>query len=166
MRRILDLRITRWELKLVYALGAAALVWTIGGLAGSLDAPPVVGSLIGTPVLLGAYLLGARVFRGRGEAVAPPRPWWQMTARAKLSRRLGILFAAGVVVLIIGIGLDLAGVRRITVGGWPTSIVAVVENSVLAYLYLGSAIRLGRRERTAYRGPAAPTFKPKRLPLA
>jgi hypothetical protein len=35
--------------------------------------------------------LGVRIFRGRDEAVAPPRPWWRMTGGARSALVLGSL---------------------------------------------------------------------------
>ncbi|MGX5695195.1 hypothetical protein ACWKWP_03260 [Agromyces soli] len=45
------------------------------------------------------------------------------------------------------------------------SILSIVENGVLAFLYLNSGVRLRRRGETAPPAALAPTFKPKRLPM-
>ena len=130
MRRVLDLRITHWGWKLGYVIAAYVVTLAPVWIAPPLEPIRFVARLASTLLLLGAYLLGARIFRGKGEPVGPPRPWWQMTARAKLY-----------------------------------SVLIVVENGVLAFLYLNSGVRLRRRGESTPPAPLTPTFKPKRLPI-
>jgi hypothetical protein len=167
MRRILDLRITRWELKLVWVLGvyaiSAAAVWVVP----QLEPFAFIARVVSTLLLLGGCLLCARIFRGRGEPVAPARPWWQMTARAKLSWWLGILLAAGTAVIVVNeVGEAMAAGAAMPVG-LPGDVLTIFEPAALAFLYLNSAIRLGRRrsDPTPPTPTPTPTFRPKRIRL-
>ncbi|NEN05829.1 hypothetical protein G3T36_08080 [Diaminobutyricibacter tongyongensis] len=143
MNRWYPFRITTWWGKLLYVfgfwlvfsslIGGALLNWT------GIDDPGYqIYSLI---TVLGAYLIGARIFRGRGENPALPRPWWQMTARPKLSRRLGIVFVVLTALSVIMLVVDL-----LRVGPGPFAPVndafSVIVSGILAYLYLNSAARL------------------------
>ena len=113
---------------------------------------------------LAAILLGARVFRGRGEAIDPPRPWWRMTARPTLSRRLGILFlvltvwtAVGTILATIGVpspGPMVADGAAVVAG-----LIGVLEFGVIAALYLNSAVRLKRLDVPAKDPKFRPTIK-------
>ena len=165
MRRLLDIRIIRWELKLVYVVGVIVLSFLLGAVLDSVDEIVVVASR--SVFEVAALLFGARVFRGRGEAVEPPRPWWRMTARPTLSRRLGILFAvlaAGSVVVLI---LTAVGVYE-SLPQTPTSdliaiyVTAALENGGFAYVYLNSAVRLQRAgvPPKAPKPPKPPKFRP------
>lgn len=167
MRRILDLRITRWELKLVYVISA----WLVTGIPAWilfwLGANATFVNLLNVALSLTAVLFGARVFRGRGEPVKPERPWWQMTAWPKLSRRLGTLFTAFAMILVLNTTLEIAGVVQPAVS-LDVAIINVIQLAALAYLYLNSAVRLSRRGATPPEQRSkqtAPTFKPQRLPL-
>jgi uncharacterized SAM-binding protein YcdF (DUF218 family) len=109
-------------------------------------------------------LLGARLFRGGDEAIVPARPWWRMTARPTLSRRLGILFAvlaASVVVVLI---LTAVGAYE-TLPQTPTGetiaiyVTNALENAAFAYLYLNSAVRL-KRMGVPPKAAKPPKFRP------
>jgi len=141
MRRLLDLRITHWGWKLAYVVAVLVVGPTpaqLGTALGSYE----IGFVIGTVVRTGLILLAARIFRGHDEAVAPPRPWWQMTARPKLSRRLGILFAVLFALNLIGVVLGVVGVIEPTPPA--VAIASLLETGLFAYLYLGSAAKLRR----------------------
>ncbi|MFF2272849.1 hypothetical protein ACFVTX_11280 [Agromyces sp. NPDC058136] len=156
MRRIFDLRITHWGWKLAYVV-AAYLLPMPGPTATAIGVSDAWFAVISAVWTIAAVLYGARVFRGRGEPVAPPRPWWQMTARPTLSRNLGLLLAVVTASSFLGMVLELAGVvepRSTPV----VSAVTMIEFGVLAYLYLNSAARLRRTEGAA----TTPTFQPSR----
>ena len=163
MRRILDIRIVRWELKLAYVVTAIAIIFSIGALLGVWGVAQIAGLLLGTLLDFAALLIGARIFRGRGEALEPRRPWWRMTARPTLSRRLGILFMVLAVLTAVSLVLTAFGVSgvRTTVGddaSGSLAILAVLEYGGFAYLYLNSAVRL---KRLGVRAPAKePKFRP------
>ena len=110
MRRILDVRIVRWELKAAYVVAAYLLGFAIASLLRATELPDVVVGVVTSVVDLTAILLGARVFRGRGEAIEPPRRWWRMTARPTLSWVLGILFLALWIAGLLGVAFDTLGV--------------------------------------------------------
>ncbi|GAA1751147.1 hypothetical protein [Agromyces humatus] len=141
MRRILDLRIVRWELKLLYVAVAYGIGYPIRALLFAAGAAPFVPSLVDATVTIGAFVLGARLFRGAGEAVAPKRPWWRMTAWPTLSKNLGILFA------FMAVSFVFLAVRAVGAAQVPTvdPIIGALQFAVLAFLYLNSAVRLTRR---------------------
>ncbi len=106
-----------------------------------------------------AILLGARIFRGRGEPVQPPRRWWRMTARPRLSWVLGILFLVLSVSGAIGLVLGAFGVGDTipaSAGGVASTVIVVLESGVIAALYLNSAVRLRRLGVP----PPEPKFRP------
>ncbi|WP_083363298.1 hypothetical protein [Microterricola viridarii] len=144
----MDVRITRWYFKLLYVVGAWLLGIPVLALLNALHLPPAAVDAVSGAVSLASVLLGARIFRGRGEPVAPPRPWWKMTARPRLSRALGVLFAltpasAAAVAIAAAFGVDAASeaLGRYTEAGLWTSVLAL---TALAALYLNSAARLRR----------------------
>jgi len=150
MRRLLGVRIVRWQFKLLYIFA----VWWAAGflLARALDAiglPHVVVIAAGSMFDLGVYLYAARVFRVSGEAVQPPRAWWRMTGRRRLSVVLGVaftVFAATEFVqqtrFALGFGFGTHPPTRLEVADVPSGFVLGAESCVLAFLYLNSAVRL------------------------
>ena len=142
MRRILDLRIVRWEFKLLYVAAAFGIGYPLRALLFAAGAPTFVASILDALVTIGAFVLGARLFRGDGEKVAPPRPWWRMTAWPTLSRNLGILFA------FMSVSFVLTAVRvvqtAIPIYSIVDSSIGALQFAVLAFLYLNSAVRLTR----------------------
>ncbi|GAA1804548.1 hypothetical protein [Agromyces neolithicus] len=143
MRRILDVRIVRWELKLLYVAAAFGIGYPVRALLFAAGAAPFVPGLVDALVTIGAFVLGARLFRGNGEAIAPPRPWWRMTAWPTLSKNLGILFA------FVAVSFVLIAVRvvqsDVQVYSLVDSGIGALQFAVLAFLYLNSAVRLTRR---------------------
>ena len=164
MRRIRDIRIIRWELKLLYVVGAIGVSFVLAGLLRAWGVDGILALLTTSVFDVAALLLGARVFRGVGEEIEPPRPWWRMTARPPLSRRLGILFA------VLGAGSMLVLILT-AIGAYeplpetPTSetlviyVIGALENGTFAYLYLNSAVRL-KRMGVPPRAAKQPKFPP------
>jgi hypothetical protein len=137
------LRIRAWPLKLAYIV---VVFYGVGYVLGRLvGVPSVIGSVASDLIHLALFLFAARFFRGRFEEVAPPRPWWQVTARAKLSRRLGVVAAIFVVletvVLIVHLITDPQQ--------FALDLIDALNASITAFLYLNCAVRLDRRERLA-----------------
>ena len=159
MRRILDVRIVRWELKAAYVVAAYLLGFAIASLLRATELPDVVVGVVTSVVDLTAILLGARVFRGRGEAIEPPRRWWRMTARPTLSWVLGILFLALWIAGLLGVAFDTLGVggaAPMAADDLALTIVVMIEYGVVGALYLNSAVRLQRLGVP----PREPKFKP------
>lgn len=161
MQRVLDIRITRWYFKLLYVVGAWLVGFPVSGLLTALNAPALVGSLLSTAITLASVIVGARVFRGRGEPVAPRRSWWKMTARPLLSRVLGTLFVlslASTLLLVItatlGVDQSAQSLGRMTI---LDTTISVVLSAVLAFLYLNSAVRLAMMPAPV----REPKFKPR-----
>ena len=147
MRRLLDLRIVRWELKTLYIVVAWIVGFVVAGLLRSLGSPTVVLESANALTTFVPFALAVRIFRGRDEPVEPPRAWWRMTAWPTLSRRLGILFAVLTAVGVVGVALLLAGVPGAVApaqGGVAVSVSSTLQFGVLAFLYLDSAIRMSR----------------------
>ncbi|MGW4928043.1 hypothetical protein ACWEOH_02740 [Agromyces sp. NPDC004153] len=162
MRRLLDLRIVRWELKLAYIVGVLLLGFLIAWLLRSVGVPEVAITLVLVGVDLVALLLGARIFRGRGEAIEPSRPPWRMTARPRLSRVLGIIFIVLSAETAVRLLLDALGAdadRPLTVEMLVIGAIGVIEFAVFGALYLRSAARL-QRLGVPPKEPKAPKFKP------
>ena len=88
------MRIRRTGYKVLYFVGCIAIYVVITNviLLPLLPAGPMRGSIqlvLGFLVVVGA----CRLFRGPGEDIVPPRPWWRATNRPKASIVLGILNA-------------------------------------------------------------------------
>jgi hypothetical protein len=159
MRRLRQVRIVRWELKLAYAAGAWIIGSPIAWLLAWFGAPDAVLVLAGSVVTLAGFVVGARIFRGRGEPIEPPRPWWRMTARPTLSRRLGILFAVLAALSVMTLLLRAAGVSAAPGSTGPfETVVVTIETGILAYLYLNSATRL-----RSIPPPVEPSFRTRAL---
>ncbi|MDN4641658.1 hypothetical protein QCD70_15505 [Agreia sp. PsM10] len=163
MHRILDLRITRWPIKLAYIVVVCLIRYPFLALLSAVGLHPLAVNIIDSIVLLAVIFLATRIFRGAGEPVTPARPWWQMTAWPKLSRRLGILLLVGTAFTLVFVVLTVTGVieesasNRLTLGEW---IASLVFNVIVCAFYLNSAIRQTRGGVTRPVSPAAPTFKP------
>lgn len=144
MQRILCIRIVKWYFKLLYAAGVWFAGYPVIVLVEVAGAPSFVASAANTLVTLAGILLGARLFRGRAEPIAPARPWWQMTARRTLSRALGIVAVLAVLSSLIGMLSAALGVERSIelVQPLPEFILTAGFACVLAFLYLNSAARL------------------------
>ena len=157
MRRLLDLRILRWQIKLAYAAGVWLVGYPIAAGLSALELPQSAITLFATSVpTLAGILLGARIFRGKGEPIAPPRPLWQLTARPTLSGRLGIVFAVSAVLSVPAIVRDAIEIQAADgLDNLLTSIQLVVFLGLLAVLYRRSAVQLKR----AGVQPLAPEFR-------
>ena len=134
-------RITTWWGKLIYVFGAwfvaGRVLQSLWGLAGvSGGASLALISIFD----IGVLLIGARIFRGKGEPIVPRRPWWQMTARKKLSRRLGIWLTV-FTVLLVG-SFVLSFFHPVRGSSHLDIIVSVLSCGIPAYLYLNSAAHL------------------------
>lgn len=142
MQRLLDTRITRWHTKLLFVLGALLISAAIAALLREIGTPMPITSVLNSLVTIASFLLGARLFRGQGEAVTPRRAWWRMTARPRLSRVLGILFTFATLTLLFS--PILAPGSAISAPGEPfaSTIIDSIGFAALAFLYLNSAFRL------------------------
>ena len=138
-------RIVRWELKVLYIVVAWIVGYAFADLLGRLGTTEIAVAVFGTFVDLAAFALAVRIFRGRDEPIDPPRAWWRMTAWPKLSRRLGIVFAALAASMIISLVSMAFGV-----GGMPGSLSvgyglnAAIQFTLLSFLYLNSAAHMAR----------------------
>ena len=157
-RKGLSPRITTVPGKLVFIL-----VWWLGGFLVALpfryvELPevPAAALTLSTAWDLAFLILGAQIFRARGEAIAPVRPWWQATGRAKASRALGALTAIGAASGLLGL------IASIITGDWVLnpygSAYVILTYSVVAAFYLNSASRL--------KAPGAGAPPPLKVPRA
>ena len=83
MRRILDLRIVRWEFKLLYVAAAFGIGYPLRALLFAAGAPTFVASIVDALVTIGAFVLGIAVLLTivnvvtslKKGAIAGPDPW-------------------------------------------------------------------------------------------
>ena len=126
------LRITQKRWKAVYIVGGYIVIALITALL-----PQGTGLAIITLVLDVVWIYGgARIFRGAGELLQVPRPWWRMTARPRAGFALGIL----VFVPLVASYAALAAAEPFVAAWW----LLVLENAVWAALYISSSVRLAR----------------------
>jgi hypothetical protein len=158
----LNLRILRWPFKLVYIFAAYGVSVGLVRLVSLLHVGGIVADVFSFILLTGAFVYGARVFRGRDEDVAAPRAWWRMTTRRPLSKRLGVLFTvlAGLELIGVLLGiLTLAGVGMGRLSATDDNTVSVtfatVQLGILAFLYLNSARHLPLTYKISYMGDSA-----------
>lgn len=150
-------------MKLLYAVG----VWAVGFLLNKIlgAVPSTAMAVLSSAVEIALFLYAARIFRGREEALDAARPWWQMTAKPKLSRVVGILLAVGVGLEILAWLYTLLPARpgrpQSTLG--PSSVITGLEWALLAFLYLNSWRQLSVRSGRALR--FVPLTPKRRAPL-
>jgi len=126
------LRLTQKRWKAVYIVGGYIVTALSAGLL-----PLGGGAAIITLILDVAWIYGGtRIFRGAGELVQPPRPWWRMTARPRAGFALGALVFAPAVVFYIAF----AATEPLMPAWW----LLMLENAVWAALYISSSVRLTR----------------------
>jgi hypothetical protein len=148
MQRILGVRIVRWYSKFLYVVGALLVGHAVDALLDALHTPGLVSGLLNAAVTLASVILGARLFRGRDEPVEPPRAWWRMTARPRLSRVLGIIAAIdSASIVLISISAALGGERSVQLLDrltYEEAAINAVLGAIIAFLYLNSAVRQGK----------------------
>ena len=161
MQRLLSVRITQARWKAVYLLA----YFVLGQLAFRLVPAGAITTVVIDIVQLFGIWYATRVFRGRGEPVAPARPWWRATAWETASWRLGVLFSLGVLInpisqLVVVLGLGSRRFRALT----PFDLIdSMVYFGLLAFFYLNSWVRLRAvptppkpaRERAVLRPPTS-----------
>jgi len=161
MKAILQLRITKWYFKLTYIVVAYLVGLGLHIALKSADGLHVIMSIVDFLVTLAQFLLGARLFRGRGEPVEPPRAWWRMTAWAPLSRVLSIYFVLVALIAPINLLQAAFGDHLAVASVGPTKIAEFISdglsNATLAFLYVNSAIRL-RKVRKPVREQGFPSY--------
>jgi hypothetical protein len=134
-----NVRLRQWYGKLAYVVVAAILVY----LATAIPLGAGGGGILRSVLAFVLVLLGARIFRGAGEEVAPARAWWRMTAAVPSGILLGSLCTVIAVVSAIGyVGLTVANLPHKDVTDLPALLVTAVLSAILAYLYFGSSRRL------------------------
>jgi hypothetical protein len=164
----LNLRIRRWPFKLLYVVLAYGVVFAVARLFALWADAWLAAEFVNLAFYTGAFLYGARIFRGSNEDIAAPRASWRMTARRPLSKRLGVLFAVlagfGLAYLTVGIfrlaGADLGHLNYLG-ESVVTFAFTTVQYGILAFLYLRSARHLPLIEKIGYMGE--PAFQIDRL---
>jgi hypothetical protein len=137
-------RIRTWYGKLGYVVVAVALVY----LAPIIPVGAAGAGILRSALTFALILLGARLFRGVDEEVAPPRPWWRMTAAVPSGILLGSVFALVALLSAVGyVGLTASTLPQKNVTLLPALLVNAVLSAVLAYLFYGSSRRLIREHR-------------------
>jgi hypothetical protein len=158
----LNLRIRRWPFKLLYVAAAYLVVFVVARLFELVDGAGLIAELANFILDIGAFLYGARIFRGSNEDIVAPRALWRMTAHRPMSKGLGVLF-----IVLTGLALAylIAGIFRLA--GADLGYFNYLDDSVvtfafsaavygtLAFLYLRSARHLPVIDKIGYmREPA------------
>jgi hypothetical protein len=132
-------RIRPWPVKLAYIVATCAAVYLIA----AIPAGPGGGGILRSALAFVLILLATRLFRGAGEEIAPPRPWWRMTGGVQSGIVLGSLFALVAITSATGyIGLTLSNLAKQSAANLPALLVNTVLSAILAYLYFRSSRRL------------------------
>lgn len=140
------MRITRKRWKAVYLVGGLSILLVLAGALEGL--PDDLDFSIGNLLSLGFLLTAIRTFRGRDEAVEPPRAWWRATARPTAGFVLGAFFALS---SLLTFAPEVYGVFPSM--GW--IIVDIVLNTLTAAFFLHSSIRLRRLDKRSLATAAA-----------
>jgi len=97
-RRSIELR--KWYFKLVYLLVVTAIVETWVRVFPATGISTAVVAVVASVLSFGAFVLGARIFRGALDPPGRSRPWWRLTGSRKwawvLSSGLSIALAANI----------------------------------------------------------------------
>jgi len=147
---VLRIRKTRWKVAyfavfLVIANVVTNVLWP--------RVPLWVASLTGSLLMILVIGVAVRSFRGRGEAIAPPRPWWRMTARPTAGFVLGSFYIVSVVWSVASAIIEPPDMAPLWVG-------SVIPLAVGA-LFFNSSIRLVRDPPPTVPEPAqVPKWKP------
>ena len=133
------LRIRPWPIKLASIVAASAAVYLIA----AVPVGPAGTGILRSGLAFVLILLGARVFRGAGEELIAPRPWWRMTGGVRSGVVVGVLCAVVAVISATGfVGLSLSTIVRTTAANLPALVVNTILAAILAYLYFRSSRRL------------------------
>jgi len=106
----------------------------------------VGGSLSDGPYrisVLVLWVLCGRCFRGPGESLDVPRPWWRMTNRFPASAVFAVLHGVSLAVNVFWVGVFIVNgeLRDVTDGLWW----ALISSVLLATLFISSAVNLWPR---------------------
>ncbi len=110
-----------------------------------------VGYVAALAFTVALVVVPARCFRGPGEPVDAPRPWWRATNRPTAGYVVGVLYLVQSGALLVRRDVD--GLGTVAV------LFAVVDLALGAYL-VHSSIRLGLGEQVA---PAVPSAQARRV---
>lgn len=105
---------------------------------------PLAAEFGSLALIAGFWTCCARLFRGDGEPVRPPRPWWKMTHRSPASWFFAVVIGGTFVwnVVLVATG---SVIRPGDSLGWILLVaLRLVAGAALASLFVNSAIRLGR----------------------
>lgn len=146
------MRITTNGRKTLFVVTIFVVVLGVRYIGVALAIPEYVGKEFASYLLFFAVYVGTRTFRGRGEQVAPSRPWWRMSALPTASFVLSILFAIRSVFSVWAVASDLAyGYFDVNFA------LSCVTDPLLFAGYLNSGIRLARLRAGAETAQADPT---------
>ena len=129
------LRLTQKRWKAVYIVGGFMLTLALFSLVNLLSFEWVSGVLDAMIQFAWIYL-GTRIFRGKSELLVAPRPLWRMTAEPSAGLVLGVLW-----LFLLG-----SSVTFFFDGHLTLAVTGTAEYLLLAYLYLGSSVRLLREK--------------------
>lgn len=131
------MRIRKTGWKVLYLIVGWVAVGTVNQLLTALHVVQPLSEILSVLVFFAFVLLGARSFRGAGEAIDPPRAWWRVTARPTAGFVIAtftVLFVGFVVAAIV----TQPGEHVVTYVG------SAISYAIVAVVYLQSSIRLVR----------------------
>ncbi len=144
-------RITAWWVKTLYVAIVLLVSWPLDFLLRWIALPVELVALFSFAMVMVAIVIGARVFRVRGESTVP-RPWWQFTGRPRLSFVVGWACVAAMAVYVIT-----APESEFTLG---EDVISFLAYAVIGAAYFTSGVRLRRRGDAPADGPFDASAKP------
>lgn len=136
------LRIRSVWLKLAYVGVYVVLVTALRQILSILSLAELVQLLLFNGLAITAIVVGARIFRARGEEPLAPRPWWQLTGRPKAGIVIGTLLLVSDAITWINGLVDPS--RMDNLSAWILSSVFTV---VISLAYFHSSTKLRRHAR-------------------
>jgi uncharacterized membrane protein YfcA len=129
------LRIHKARWRLAYVVVGIALLLALNGFVLLRVLPAQVDAVIFNLLVLAFVFVAVRSFRGRDEAVEPPRVWWRMTARPTAGLLIAAFLAASVVNYLFSTTARAPGDEF-------TNGLSTAVNALLVIAYVHSSIRL------------------------
>lgn len=129
------LRIHKVRWRFAYVVVGIALLVTLNGFVLLRILPSQVDAVVFNLLVLAFVFVAIRSFRGRDEAVEPPRVWWRMTARPTSGLLIAAFLAASVVNYLFSTTAKAPGDEF-------TNGLSTAVNALLVVAYVHSSIRL------------------------
>ncbi|WP_291038125.1 hypothetical protein [Herbiconiux sp.] len=129
-----SVRIRKTGWKVLYVIAGSVVIGSVNQLIAALHVVQPVSEILSLLLFFAFVLLGARSFRGAGEAIEPPRVWWRMTARPTAGfviGTVGVIFVGFAAMVLV-----LQPNEHVV-----TNVVSGISYAVVAVVYIHSSIR-------------------------